>query len=55
MYLTDPSKTAEFDAEWELWAPVDGDVTESGPNEKGLGVKVIDEMTVATTTHRGPV
>ena len=54
VYLTDPSKTPEFEATWELWAPFEGDAPESGPNEKGLGVKNIEETTVASTTHKGP-
>jgi effector-binding domain-containing protein len=54
VYLSDPSKTPEFEAEWELWAPFAGEAPESGPNEKGLGVKLIEETMVATTTHRGP-
>lgn len=54
VFLTDPSKTPEFEAEWELLAPVEGDPIETGPNEKGLGVKHVGEMTVASTIHKGP-
>jgi effector-binding domain-containing protein len=54
IYLTDPSEVAEEDATWELWAPFAGDADPCGPNEKGLGIKRIDPMTVASTLYKGP-
>jgi AraC family transcriptional regulator len=53
VYLSDPSTTAESDVIWELWAPVTGDAPESGPDERGLGVKKLPAMTVASVLHRG--
>jgi AraC family transcriptional regulator len=54
VYLSDPSTTGESDVTWELWAPVAGDAQESDPDERGLGVKKLPAMTVASLLHRGP-
>jgi len=39
---------------WELQSPVAGDVPPSGPDERGLGVKRVEGVEVASTMHKGP-
>ncbi|MBE0417096.1 MAG: GyrI-like domain-containing protein [Coriobacteriia bacterium] len=54
VYLTDPASAPESEAIWEVWAPVADDVEESGPDAKGLGIKKLPAMTVASVLHHGP-
>ncbi|MBW6467641.1 MAG: GyrI-like domain-containing protein [Coriobacteriia bacterium] len=54
VYLNDPQIVPESEALWEVWAPVAGDPAEEGPDEKGLGIKKLPAMTVASVIHRGP-
>lgn len=53
VYLT-PPETPEAEAVWELWAPVEDAAEETGPDERGLGVKLVPSMTVAWAMHMGP-
>ncbi len=53
-YLTDPERTPEAEAIWELWAPVLPGPLPSGPDDKGLGIKIIAPRTLATAVHQGP-
>jgi effector-binding domain-containing protein len=54
VYLTMPGETPESKAVWELWAPVAGPVTESEPDESGVGVKQIGAATAVSAMHTGP-
>ena len=53
-YLTDPAHTPEAEAVWELWAPVQPGPLPSGPDDKGLGIKIIAPRTLVTAMHKGP-
>ncbi|MDF1541881.1 MAG: GyrI-like domain-containing protein [Anaerosomatales bacterium] len=54
VYITDPQSVPESEALWEVWALVAGDPAGEGPDEKGLGIKKLPAMTVASVIHRGP-
>lgn len=54
VYVTDPQSAPESEALREVWAPVAGDPAGEGPDEKGLGIKKLPAMTVASVIHRGP-
>ena len=53
-YFTDPSQVPEAEAMWELWAPVQPGPAPRGPNDEGLGIKVLSPRTMATAVHKGP-
>lgn len=53
VYLTPPERP-EAEAEWELWAPVAGQVEPRKPDEHGCGVKKVPGKTVAWVMHMGP-
>lgn len=53
-YLTDPARTPEAEAAWELWAPVQPGPLPGGPDGDGLSIKIIAPRTLATTVHKGP-
>lgn len=54
VYLNDPSEVEPADALWEIWAPIEQDAEQYGPDTEGLAIKRIPTMTVATTMHQGP-
>jgi effector-binding domain-containing protein len=54
VFLNDPAQVAPEDALWELWAPIESGAAESGPDDRGLAIKHIPAMTIATTVHKGP-
>ena len=54
VYLTPPPENPEDEARWELWAPLAGDVPESGPDASGIGVKTVPPMMAASLMHVGP-
>ncbi len=54
VYLTMPETTPESEALWELWAPVNGDVPESDPDDNGLGIKHVPETKAASLMYQGP-
>ena len=35
-------------------SPIAGEMAQSGPDERGLGVKKVEEAEVASAMHRGP-
>lgn len=54
VYLDDPAQVDPADARWEVWAPIEADAAQSPPDERGLGIRHVPAMTVASTVHRGP-
>lgn len=54
VYMSDPATTAETEAIYELWAPVDGVVSPSDPDEAGFGVKNVHGGRVVAAVHQGP-
>lgn len=54
VYLTIPSEVPEEMARWELWAPVDGDLVESAPDDSGMGIKHVPAALAVSATHVGP-
>ena len=54
VYVTDPLLVDEVQAVWELQAPVVDSVSESEPDETGLGVKRLPPSKVASELHKGP-
>ena len=54
VFFNAPGEVPDEQLLWEIRSPVAGDVRTSGPDERGLGVKRVDEMQVASTMHRGP-
>lgn len=54
VYLTDPERVPEIEAEWELQVPVVEGVEESEPDGNGLGVKRVAPMKAASALHKGP-
>jgi effector-binding domain-containing protein len=54
VYLNDPAAVAPSDALWEVWAPIEDQAAEYGPDDRGLAVRRIPAMTIATTIHTGP-
>jgi len=53
-YFNAPGEVSEEQLMWELRCPVAGDTPASGPDEKGLGVKLVEGAQVAATMHKGP-
>lgn len=54
VYFNDPQQVPAEELLWELCSPIAGDVTSSGPDERGLGVRRVEGMEVAATIHKGP-
>jgi AraC family transcriptional regulator len=54
VYFNAPEQVPAEELLWEICSPIAGDVTLSGPNEKGLGVKRMEGAEVASTMHKGP-
>ena len=54
VYFNAPEQVPAEELLWEICSPIAGDVTLSGPNEKGLGVKRVEGAEVASTIHKGP-
>jgi effector-binding domain-containing protein len=54
VYLDDPAEVAPSDALWELWAPIEDGAAAYGPDERGLAIRGIPAMTIASTIHKGP-
>ena len=52
-YYTDPSRTPEEEAIWEIRAPVGTDAAEAEPDENGIGVRHMPPTTVASAVHKG--
>ena len=53
-YFTDPSEGPEYEAEWEIWAPVAGEPEPFPADESGLGIKLLPSERVVFAMHRGP-
>ena len=54
VYFNSPDQVPAEDLLWELQSPIGGDVTPSGPDEHGFGVKKVEGAEVASTMHKGP-
>jgi len=54
IYFNVPGQVPEQELKWELRAPIAGICDSSGPDERGLGFRCLEEITVASTIHRGP-
>ena len=54
VYLTNPAEVPDADAEWELWAPVEGSPAEQPAADSDPGLKHVEHGTVASAMHRGP-
>jgi len=54
IYHDSPGQVAEDQLTWELCSPISGDVPPSTPGADALGVKRLEPVQVAATTHRGP-
>jgi AraC family transcriptional regulator len=54
VYFNAPGQVPDEELLWELRSPIAGDVTPSGPDERGLGIKKVKAAEVAATMHKGP-
>lgn len=54
VYYSDMQQVPPEEMEWEVQAPISGEVAPFGPDEQGLGVKTVEAMDLASTMHRGP-
>jgi len=55
VYFNAPGQVPDEELLWELGSPIAGDITLSGPDERGLGTKRVEGGTeVAATMHKGP-
>jgi AraC family transcriptional regulator len=54
IYFNAPGEVPEQELKWELRVPIAGICDSSGPDERGLGFKCLEEITVACTVHKGP-
>jgi AraC family transcriptional regulator len=54
VYFNAPEQVPAEELLWEIGSPIAGNVTLSGPDEKGLGVKRLEAVEVAATMHKGP-
>jgi len=54
VYFNAPGQVTDEELLWELRSPIAGDVTPSGPDERGLGIKKVEAAEVAATMHKGP-
>ncbi len=54
VYFNAPGQVPDAELLWELRSPIAGEVAQSGPDERGLGIKKVEELEVASTVHRGP-
>ena len=54
VYFTAPEQVPADELLWEICSPIAGDVAPSDSDEKGFGVKKIEEAEVASTMHKGP-
>jgi effector-binding domain-containing protein len=54
VYFNSPEQVSKEELQWELRAPIAGICDSSGPDERGLGFRCLEETTVASTIHRGP-
>ena len=54
VYFNSPGQVPPEELLWEIRCPISGDVTPSGPDERGFGVKRVEEVEVACTMHKGP-
>lgn len=54
IYFDALGQVSEKDLKWELRVPIAGICGPSGPDERGLGFKSLEEIEVASTIHRGP-
>ena len=54
VYFNAPEQVPTEELLWEIRSPIAGDVTPSGPDERGLGIKSVERAEVAATIHKGP-
>ena len=54
MYFNAPGQVPDEELLWELQCPIGGEISPSGPDERGLGVKRVEAAEVASTVHKGP-
>ena len=54
VYHNIPGKVPEQDLTWELCVPIVGICDPSGPDERGLGFRFLEETEVASIIHKGP-
>ena len=54
VYFNAPGQVPDAELLWELRSPIAVEAAQSGPDERGLGVKIIEGAEVASTMHRGP-
>ncbi len=53
-FFNAPGQVADEELLWELQCPIGGEVSPSGPDERGVGVKRVEGAEVAATIHKGP-
>ena len=54
VYFNAPEQVPAEELLWELCSPLAGDISPSGPDERGLGVKGMEGAEIAATMHKGP-
>jgi AraC family transcriptional regulator len=54
IYFNAPGQVPDEELLWELRSPIAGDMASSDPDERGLGVKIVEGIEVAATIHNGP-
>ncbi|MFQ5924613.1 MAG: GyrI-like domain-containing protein [Dehalococcoidia bacterium] len=54
MYFNDPGQVPEEELLWEFQCPIGGEISTSGPDDRGLGIKRLEAVEVASTMHKGP-
>jgi len=55
VFFNDPKQVAEDELLWELRCPVAGFAEAGEPDEEGCGFKLVEECTIASLVHKGPV
>jgi AraC family transcriptional regulator len=54
VYFNAPGQVPDEELLWELRSPIAGDTAPSDPDERGLGIKIVEGAEVAATMHNGP-
>ena len=54
IYFNDPGEVPAEELLWELQSPIAGDIAPSSPDQRGVGVKKLDETEVASALYKGP-
>lgn len=54
MYCNAPGLVPDEELVWEIRCPIGGEISPSAPDERGLGIRRVEEAEMAATMHKGP-